>query len=199
MIRWPELNRHTVGIPALVLLIAGIGLLGNMWTGLEPRQRIAQVDKPAPTNPTPSVSASADRLSPWDTNFLTESRSASRGVETPAPVATSTEPQRQEATSPKDQSAEAVEPRASNTSQAPSVGRGLAMAASAWKDWSDQDWQVAIKAVDESHSGARAQSAQPEMKSPAQDQVEHRSASKEPLVWQPPAEIASKSSGASQR
>ena len=73
------------------------------------------------------------------------------------------------------------------------MGRNMGMAASAWKDWSKEEWQAAIKAAEEYRSTANAQpesGAEQEANNPV---TEHRSASsssKEPLVWQPPAEIA---------
>jgi hypothetical protein len=84
---------------------------------------------------------------------------------------------------------------------AQSLGHKLVFAVSALKDWSDQDWQIAVKAVEEHRWAAKAQTAIPDAKGSAAQQAtkaplaEHRSAADTPPVWQPPEEIARKASG----
>jgi hypothetical protein len=176
MYRFPALNRHAVGISALILLIAGLGFVGT--TSLHQMRRPIALDAQPVENTTQTASAQSVNPAGWNAKFLalmdqiplTEHRSAA--LQSPAQPA------------PSAQSAESAAQPSQGSAEQPQGSM-----AAATKDWTEQDWRIATQAVAEHRSAAKASMTETQAPAPV---AEHRSAAESPKAWRPPEEIAHK-------
>ncbi len=170
----PKLNTHVVGVSALTLLIAALGYFGSgvneARRPLERSLSAQRIERPAQTASV-STQQQSNRTA-WDSRFLgdmnrapmTEHRSASatqEGAQQPAQG---------------DQRSESFPS---------SWMSSLGSAASAAKNWSKEDWDIAARAVSEHRSAAKSSQ-------PSSETTSSESAAREPQTWQPPEEIAHK-------
>ncbi len=165
-----ELNRHVIGATAVAAAILGVAIWGNSST-TDQRSPVASLQN----NSTQMTGSRVERQPLTQTarelGGLTEHRSSASN-------------QAQE--------------RAQAMPQPPrgSKAGALGTAASAWKNWSNDDWQIAIGAVQEHRSAATTPSgtdaAQPNQ--PGADNEAGRAT--EPLEWKAPEEISGKGGGA---
>ncbi len=166
-----ELNRHVIGAAAVAAAIFGVAIWGGSWTTNQ-RSRFASLENPAQMTGS-RVERQPLTQTAREFGGMTEHRSAASN-------------QAQERTQ--------AMPEPPSGSKAGALGT----AASAWKNWSNEDWQIAIQAVREHRSaastpsGTDAGATQPN--EPGADSQAGRASSE--LQWKAPEEISGKGGGA---
>ncbi len=162
-----ELNRHVIGAAAVAAAILGVAMWGGSGT-TDQRSRIASLENNSARMTASKVERQPVTQTAREFGGMTEHRSAASN-------------QAQERTQ--------AMPQPPSGSRAGALGT----AASAWKNWSNQDWQIAIQAVEEHRSAATTRSgtdaAQPNQLG-ADNQAGRRSSPAEPLQWKAPEEIS---------
>ncbi len=153
-----ELNRHFIGAAAVAAAILGVAVWGGSW-GDQGGRRAALLE-----NSAHMTQGGIERQASRDFGAVNEGRSTVRESQ------------------PNGQQAAPMMPQPPNASKTGALGT----AASAWKNWSNEDWQIAIQAVDEHRSAA---TGSPETKSQGVESQAGRSVS-EPLEWKAPEEIS---------
>ncbi len=127
MFESPEFNRHVIGASAVAAAILGVAIWGSS-SGTNQQSRVASLDNAAQIA-SRGIERQATRTA-REFSAVTEGRSAANNQQ--------------------DQEGARAMPQPPSGSRAGALGT----AASAWKNWSDQDWQIAITAVQEHRSAA---------------------------------------------
>ncbi len=165
MFESPEFNRHVIGASAVAAAILGVAIWGSSW-GTNQQSRIASLENAAQMASS-GIERQATRTA-REFSAVTEGRSAANNQQ--------------------GQQGTRAMPQPPSGSRAGALGT----AASAWKNWSDQDWQIAITAVQEHRSaaitpsGGPSQSTQQRGDNPAAG----GSSTSDQQQWQAPPEIS---------
>ncbi len=180
----PQMNRHVVGVSALALLLAALGYIGG--AGVDQNRRAERLlNAQRFESPSRSASISNQQQNPtgWESRSLAEMGRAPMIERRSAANAPDTAQQNTQ------QNTQQPAQRNERSEGASGWLSSIGSAASAAKNWSKEDWDIAARAVSEHRSAAKSDTRSQQ---PGGEPTANETAAQEPQVWQPPEEIAHK-------